>query len=463
MCQYLDRFASGEIKRLMIFAPPRHGKSELVSRRLPAFIMGQNPDAAIIASSYSATLAEQMNRDVQRIIDSSEYKRLFPETQLYGKNVRSTAEGAFLRNSETFEIVDHKGIYHNAGRGGPLTGFGGHYLFVDDPLKDRQEADSPTIRQNLWEWYASVLYSRQYKNAGICLTLTRWHEDALEGRLLSLAESDPSADQWVVLSLPAIAEEPLADYDQRQVGEALWEAEYPLEFLYKTRAQSAYEFAALYQQRPAPAEGILFKREWFEGEDKLVDAIPAKAKRIRYWDKAGTKGGDGACTAGVLLAAHEGMYYIEDIVRGRWDAAEREKIIKQTAEEDARKYGSKWAVHIWQEQEPGSGGKESAQNTVRNLAGFVIDTDKPVTNKDARLTPFASQCKAGNIRMKRAPWNFGFIEEACAIPYGKLRDQTDAAGGAFNKHAEPESKVSVTRHSGFNRKRTPRRSYPGWR
>ncbi len=99
MCQYLDRFAAGAIKRLMIFAPPRHTKSELVSRRLPAFLLGQNPDAAIIASSYSATLAEQMNRDVQRIIDSLEYKRLFPDTNLYGKNIRSTSEGAYLRNS----------------------------------------------------------------------------------------------------------------------------------------------------------------------------------------------------------------------------------------------------------------------------------------------------------------------------------------------------------------------------
>lgn len=179
MCVYLDKFAAGEIKRLMIFAPPRHGKSELVSRRLPAYILGREPDAAIIASSYSATLAEQMNRDVQRIINSVEYQRLFPETKLYGKNVRSTAEGAYLRNSETFKIVDRRGIYHNAGRGGALTGFGGHYLFVDDPLKDRAEADSPTIRQNLWEWYTSVLSSRQYKNAGILITLTRWHEDGL--------------------------------------------------------------------------------------------------------------------------------------------------------------------------------------------------------------------------------------------------------------------------------------------
>lgn len=449
MCDHLDRFAAGEIKRLMIFAPPRHTKSELASRRLPAYIMGRNPDASIIASSYSATPAEQMNRDVQRIIDSLEYQRLFPETTLYGKNVRSTAEGSYLRNSETFEVVGHRGIYHNAGRGGALTGFGGHYLFVDDPFKDRMEADSPTIRQNLWEWYTSVLYSRQYKNAGILITLTRWHEDGLEGRLLALAESDPSADQWVVLSLPAIAEEPLAPYDPRQVGEALWANEYPLEFLYKTRAQSAYEFAALYQQRPAPAEGIIIKREWLEGDDILVDAVPAKARRIRYWDKAGTKDGNGACTAGVLLAAHEGIFYIEDIVRGRWDAPDREKVIKQTAEKDAAQYGSKWAVHIWQEQEPGSGGKESAQNTERNLAGFVISTDRPQTNKNERLTPFAAQCKAGNVRMKRAAWNFGFIEEATTVPYGKLRDQTDATAGAFNKlfnttKQQPPRKVAVS-------------------
>lgn len=235
-----------------------------------------------------------------------------------------------------------------------------------------------------------------------------------------------------MLSLPAIAEEPIAAYDPRQVGEALWPDEFPLEFLLKQRAQSAYDFAALYQQRPAPVEGALLKREWLT---QLVDVVPAQAKRIRYWDKAGTEGG-GAYTAGVLLALHEGLYYLEDVIRGQWSALQREQVIRQTAELDAQRYG-KWAVAVYFEQEPGSGGKESAQNTLRNLAGFEVHADKPVTNKDARLKPFAAQAEAGNVRLKRADWNFAFIEEATAVPHGTYRDQTDAAGGAFNKLSEP--------------------------
>lgn len=459
ICAYLDKFVAGEIKRLMIFMPPQNGKSELVSRRLPAYIFGREPDAAIIASSYGTDLAQRMNRDVQRIMDSPEYGRLFPDTRLYGANIRTVATGTWLRNSDIFEIVDHKGSYRGAGRGAGITGMGFNYGIIDDPFADREEGKSPTIRENVWEWYTSTFYTRQRKNASILITQTRWHELDLSGRLIDLAKSNPEADQWVILSFPAIAEAEHHPEDPREEGEPLWANRYPLDFLLRTKAQSPYEFAALFQQRPAPAEGGLLKREWFT---QIVHAVPAQAKRVRYWDKAGSKNANAAWTAGVLMAYHEGIFYIEDIVRGRWEAPEREKVIKQTAELDAQKYG-RFGVKIWQEQEPGSGGKESAQNTVKNLAGFIINTEKPVTNKDARLDPFASQAEAGNVRLKYASeWNPLFVEEAAAIPFGSYRDMTDAAGGAFNKLSEPTAKVSVGTHTGYRRPRK-QRSYVGFR
>lgn len=254
LCEYLERWAFGDIDRLMVFMPPRNGKSELVSRRLPAYLFGKEPDASIIACSYGSDLASRMNRDVQRIIDSPEYYELFPNTTLNGSNVRTTAKGSYLRNSDIFEIVDHKGVYKSSGVGGAITGMGMKYGIIDDPYKNRQDANSETIRNGIWDWYVSTFYTRLEKGGKILITLTRWHEDDLAGKLLRIAENDPTADQWTVLEFPAIAEGELHSDDQRKEGEALWPDKYPLEELYKIKSTvGSYEWNALFQQRPHPA------------------------------------------------------------------------------------------------------------------------------------------------------------------------------------------------------------------
>lgn len=201
ICNSLDKWVSKEIRRLMIFTAPRHGKSELVSRKLPAYIFGRHPDTSIISASYSADLASRMNRDVQRIIDSDRYAELFPNSRLYGKNIRSVAGGSFLRNSDIFEIVDHKGVYRSAGVGGGITGMGGEYIIIDDPVKNREEANSATYREKLWDWYTSTLYTRLEKEGCILVTLTRWHEDDLAGRLLNNMKQT-GGEQWTVINLP---------------------------------------------------------------------------------------------------------------------------------------------------------------------------------------------------------------------------------------------------------------------
>jgi hypothetical protein len=171
ICSLLDDFATKSDQRLMVFAQPRSGKSELVSRRLPAYILGRDPDAWIIAASYGAELARSMNRDVQRIMDGDEYRRLFPATQLWGKNVRSMADGSYLRNSDMFEVVGRRGFYLGVGVGGSLTGRGAKYMILDDPVKNRKEANSPTYRQAVWEWYTSTFYTRLAPGGNILLIL----------------------------------------------------------------------------------------------------------------------------------------------------------------------------------------------------------------------------------------------------------------------------------------------------
>ena len=178
ICAELDRFlqavVDGKSPRLMLTMPPRHGKTTLASRCFPAYVLGRYPDMSIIATSYSADLASRINRDVQRIMDDALYADLFPESSL-SKPQRSTIYGNFLRNSDLFEIVGHKGTYRSTGVGGGITGQGAEILVIDDVIKDHASADSPTIRQSLWDWYTSTLYTRLAPGGGIILINTRWH------------------------------------------------------------------------------------------------------------------------------------------------------------------------------------------------------------------------------------------------------------------------------------------------
>lgn len=274
-CEHLDKFARGEIKRLMVFCPPRNGKSELISRRFPAYMFGRNPDISIISCSYGADLASRMNRDVQRIMSTETYQEIFPETKLWDKNVRSVADGSYLRNSEIFEIVNHKGVYRCAGVGGGITGMGGKLLLLDDAIKNAEEANSKVYRDKVWEWYTSTFFTRLEKDGGICVTLTRWHDDDVAGRLLKL----PDADEWTVINLPAIAEEDRSEIDPRQPGEALWPAKYDEKDLAAIKtAIGIRDWNALYQQRPTSASGGIFKKSWWRYY--LKEDLPHKFDKI---------------------------------------------------------------------------------------------------------------------------------------------------------------------------------------
>jgi predicted phage terminase large subunit-like protein len=438
----LDKFVSGDIKRLIVTMPPRHSKSEFVSRRLPAYILGRNPDAKIIATSYGADLASRMNRDVQRIIDSPEYNRLFPGTNLSGVNNR-TISGSYLRNSDIFEIVGRFGSYRSSGIGGGIIGMGFNFGVIDDPFKDRKQANSPAYRNSVYDWFRSVFMTRQEPGAGILITMTRWHEDDLVARLLKLAKEESGADQWEIINFPAIAEQieygeneyptiedtvppiGMGSLDPRETGEALWPDRFDEDALESIRIMlGSYEWNALYQQRPKAPEGYRIKRHWF---DKVVREVPRDAKFVRYWDKAGTEDG-GAYTAGVLMAQYEGFYYIVDVKRAQLSAFERERMIKQATQEQM-KYGR---VRTYIEQEPGSSGQDSVKMTIANLAGFSVYADRPSGDKDERLYPFEAQAEAGNVRIVKGDWNEAYLDELAAIGPGcKYRDQADATSGAF--------------------------------
>jgi predicted phage terminase large subunit-like protein len=283
----LEAVERGEIDRLMIFMPPRHGKSELASKRFPAWCLGRNPTRQIIAASYNSDLANDFGRNVRNIVAEPEFGQVFP-----GVALAADSQAANRMNT------NHGGAYVAAGVGTAVTGRGAHIALIDDPFKDREEADSERRRNTVWDWYRSTLYTRLMPGGAIVLIQTRWHEDDLAGRLL---EQEP--DQWQVLELPAVSD----------TGQALWPEWYDKPALDRIKDTiGPREWSALYQQKPQPDEGTFFRREWFQTWGKL----PA----LRYYgtsDYAVTDGGGDYTVHRLWGIASDGDVYRVDGWRGQ--------------------------------------------------------------------------------------------------------------------------------------------------
>ena len=257
----LSRFAHKEIKKLMVFMPPQHGKSEGSTRRLPAFIEGLNPDTCLAVVSYSATKAKKFNREIQRIMDTPEYINIFPDTRLGMSQVGEDSGKGYIRTTEEFEIVGKRGSVKTVGVGGALTGEPVDVLVMDDIYKDAKTAWSPVIRESVSDWYDTVAETRLHNDSQQLIVFTRWHEDDLAGTLLrQQGEYDPekNPDGWVVCVYKAIKEGAPTDYDPRQEGEALWEERHSIHKLQQIRKRNPQVFESLYQQDPKPSEGLMY-------------------------------------------------------------------------------------------------------------------------------------------------------------------------------------------------------------
>ena len=413
--QFYHDVVAGKQPRLIIQAPPRSGKSELFSRRFPAWAFGQNPDLQIIAASYSTDLASRMNRDVQRIIDSEEYQGVFPETTLNGKNI-ATVSGQSLRNSEIFEIVGHAGAYRSAGVGAGITGMGADIGIIDDPVKDAKEANSQTIRDAVWDWYTTTFYTRLSPKSGILLGMTRWHEDDLAGRLLREMAND--GDQWRIVSFPAIAE---CDEEYRNEGEALHPERYDLERLTKIKkAVGSQAWNALYQQRPSSKGGDIIKGAWF----KRYSVLPRMKRIIITADTAQkTKQHNDYSVLLVAGVGHDGGVYVLDLIRGKWEAPE----LEQKVSDVWNKYKSFGVHKVYVEDK--SSGTSLIQNIQRKqripIEGVQVDTDKYT-----RVLGIQGYIESGYIYLPNdAEWIEDFIKECeafTATDSHKHDDQVDA-------------------------------------
>jgi len=424
ICDYLDRFICGDIPRLMFFMPPRHGKSELVSRRLPAYIFGVDPDASIISCSYGADLASKMNRDVQRIIDSREYQKLFPDTQLSEPYTRSTV-GSFLRNSDFFEIVGHTGAYRSAGVGGGITGMGCNYGIIDDPVKNREQANSETYREAVWEWYTSTFYTRLEKDAQILLTMTRWHEDDLAGRLLAQAEKE--GEPWTVVSLPAIAEEERHHQDPRNPNEPLWPKKYSLERLQSIKVVlGPYQWSALYQQHPTPAHGELLKRHWWRYYLELPDKIPNFHEIVQSWDMAFKDTESSARVCGQVWGRIYANFYLLDEVAAKMDFPATLKAVLQMTR--------KWPHAVKKLVEDKANGPAIIAMLKNRVPGLV--PVNPQGSKIARASAVSGLIEAGNVYLPHptiAPWVDDFVYECSMFPQGRYADRVDTMSQALSQ------------------------------
>ena len=307
--EVLTRFAMGEIKKLMITMPPQHGKSEGATRRLPAFVLGQDPDKRVAIVSYNATKARKFNRELQRIMDDDRYYELFPQTLLAGQTScqeQGKRSRNYARNADECEIVGYQGSFKTIGVGGSLTGEPVDMLIMDDLYKDAASAWSPVIRQNVADWYDTVASTRLHNDSQQLMVFTRWHMEDLAGRLLEQeGVYDPidNPQGWTLISFPAIQNKPPSKLDPRAEGEPLWPERHSLTKLLEIKERTPTVFESMYQQNPQPSQGLMYE------EFTCYTELPYRSQSVAYIDAADS-GADYLCAL-FYKEAEEGNYIID--------------------------------------------------------------------------------------------------------------------------------------------------------
>ena len=416
IAEHLEAVSRGEIKRLYIAVPPGTMKSLLTSVFWPCWEWTWKPSTRVLATSHTERLTLRDNSKSRRIIQSEWYQSLWPTNIKADQNAKAKFENDSMGFREAMPFTS-------------LTGSRGDRVIIDDPIS-ADNSNSAVSRNAAITTFRESVQSRltDPRKSAIVIIQQRLHERDLIGLV------DEMALDYEKLVLPMEFEPTrrcttsIGFTDPRtEEGELLFPELFPREVVNREKASMGeYAVAGQYQQRPAPRGGGMFPVERFG----VVDMPPGDKRiksSVRYWDKAGSHG-KGAYSAGVLMhRLKNDTYVVADVVRGQWSALERETRIKQTAEMDGK------GVTVWVEQEPGSGGKESAQSTVRNLSGLNAHAERVSGDKEKRADPYAAQVQNDNVWLVKAPWNRAFIDEHETFPAGQYKDQVDAAAGAFAK------------------------------
>jgi predicted phage terminase large subunit-like protein len=421
----LEALERREIRRLIIAMPPRHGKSRLCSQFFPSWALGRSPSQSIICASYGSELAEQNSRRTREMLTDARYP--FPDALI---NPDSRAVNRWSTTAG--------GLVLAAGVGASMTGFGADLMVLDDPVRDRADAESATIRQSTWEWFTDVARTRLHAGSAMLVISTRWHEDDLVGRILS----SEGASEWETLVLPAISE---GDGDTlgRPEGEALWPERFPVDEMPSVARgeMSSRSFAALYQQRPVPAEGNLFKVGWFQRYRELprpmrvIQQQSAEAAFASPWRTPGTSeeevplvyvtavdcaaktGISNDFSAIVTIATDRRNFYIIDVVRERVEFAD---LMRRMSE--AYRTHRPRMVYV----EEASAGVQIVQEFKRTT-GLPIIGVPPKGSKIARAEAVSALFESGRVFIPdHAPWVDAYVDEFCKFPAGKHDDMVDA-------------------------------------
>jgi predicted phage terminase large subunit-like protein len=418
IADHLDAVVTGEIKDLIINVPPGFMKSLMTSVFWPAWTWIHKPGMRFFFASYDQTLSTRDSVRTRQVISSLWYQ------ERWGDRFELTGD----QNEKTRFDNDRRGWRLATSIGGRGTGEHPDIIVCDDPHNTKKVV-TDAERQSAIQWWDGTISSRgKIRKVRRVVIMQRLHVQDLTGHIL---EKDGS---WVHLCLPMRYEKKHPFPTKSSIGwkdprrkesELLWEDAFPKETVQEMeRDMTSVRAAGQLQQRPAPAGGSLLRREWFD----IVKAPPVQAARIRYWDKAATEGG-GADSAGVLVSLAGSYFFIEDVVDGKWSPGRRNTMMKNTAVLDHQRYGG--AVMIAIEQEPGSGGKESALLSVQQLRGYPVYIDNVRDPKEVRAETMAAQAEHGFVKLVEGPWNRKFLDEAEHFPAGKLKDLIDAAAGAI--------------------------------
>lgn len=403
ICKHLDMVEKGEIKRLMINMPPRHGKTETITVRFGAYFLERNPTENVLVTGYNERIARRFSRKSRQIV----------------KERRPLSEDSTAQDEWT---LPEGGTFLARGVGSPPTGVGFKLILIDDPIKSREDAESMIMRDKAWDWYSDDLFTRLEPGGAIIMVCTRWHEDDVAARALA---SEP--DQWTVLSLPAVCDSE-DDAIGRKIGDPLWKERYNKADLNKIKkvmiAQNGdYGWNALYQQQPIPRTGAYFSPE----KIKVEPFRPKIVRQVRAWDLASTANA-GDYTVGILLGKDiDNRIWILDMIRGQYDAGTRDRIIRQTAELDGTD------TRIRMPQDPGQAGKSQKLHLVQLLQGFPVIFLPVSGSKQLRADPVGSQIAAENVTMLRAEWNRYLLDELRSFPLGKNDDIVDALADAYSE------------------------------
>lgn len=416
-CQALISGALG-VSRLMLFVPPQHGKSEIVSRRFPAWCLGRQPAMKIAGASYSADLALQFSRAIQRTMEGDVFRHLYPASSIGGKGKRG-----IVRNADFFETATG-GFYKAVGVGGSLTGTPVDLGIIDDPVKDALEAWSVTYRDRVWEWYTDVFLTRLHNNSKQILIMTRWHEDDLAGRLLA---QEP--EKWAVVSVPTIREDMSDPDDPRSMGEALWESRHSLERLREVESRSPRTFAALYQQRPTIAGGNIVRREWFQHITvSEFNRIHTTEPVVFFLDTAYTDKTSND-PSGIIATCKIGAdLYITHARKVNMKFPDLLRFISQYARENG--YTRRSTIRI----EPKANGL-SVIDQLRETTGLnVVATPSPKDSKETRLYAASPTIEAGRVVLVGGAWNEDFEDEICGFPAKPHDEYVDVLCYAIGYH-----------------------------